>query len=69
MYYYNYNNIFHDFIMGNCLRIFQDYQKKRRDEKKLKELLEKSRRSKDFYFKKYNLKKKNYINLAEGSYS
>ena len=55
--------------MGNCLRIFQNYQQKRRDEKKLKELLEKSRKSKDFYFKKYNLKRKNYTNLTERSYS
>lgn len=55
--------------MGNCIKIFKDYQDKRKEDKKLKELLKKSQQRRDFYFKKYNLKRKNYTNLTKGSYS
>lgn len=55
--------------MGNCIKIFKNYQDKRKEDKKIKELLKKSQQRRNFYFKKYNLKSKNYTNLTKGSYS
>ena len=55
--------------MGNCIRIFKNYQDRKNEDKKIKELLKKSQERREFYFKKYNLKRKNYTNLTKGSYS
>lgn len=55
--------------MGNCIKIFKNYQEKRKKDKKVKALLKKSQQRRSFYFKKYNLKIKNYTNLTERSYS
>lgn len=55
--------------MGNCIKIFKNYQEKRKKDKKVKALLKKSQQRRNLYFKKYNLKRKNYTNSTKGSYS
>ena len=55
--------------MGNCIKIFKNYQEKRNEDKRVKALLKKSQQRRNFYLKKYNLKRKNYTNLTERSYS